>query len=110
MTRQPSEWTEGEMPAPGPQADEITSLLFLKIDAKADYFTTNKTLMESPEPVDVDIILDPFLWNVLPRSLVPTVGWVVVVAGLSFFVARYVVRLLQGIVRSDGQQAVKKRQ
>lgn len=112
MTRQPSEWTEGEMPAPGPgpQADEFTSLLFLRIDAKADYFTTNKTLMESPEPVDMDVILDPFLWNVLPRSLVPTVGWAVVVAGSSFFVARYVVRLLQGIVRSDSQQAVKKRQ
>ncbi|RKU44685.1 hypothetical protein DL546_005054 [Coniochaeta pulveracea] len=89
MTRQAPAWGEGELPEsrPGPKADEFTSLLFLKIDAKADYYTTNKTLMENPEPVDVDIILDPFLWNVLPRSLVPTVGWVVVVAGLSFFVA-----------------------
>lgn len=112
MTRQAPAWGEGELPEsrPGPKADEFTSLLFLKIDAKADYYTTNKTLMENPEPVDVDIILDPFLWNVLPRSLVPTVGWVVVVAGLSFFVARYVVGLLQGIVGSNERQAVKKRQ
>jgi hypothetical protein len=110
MTRQPSEWAEGDVPAPGPKADELTSLLFLRIDAKADYYTTNRTLMESPEPVDVDIILDPFLWNVLPRSLVPTVGWVVVVAGLSILVAKYALGLLQGIVRGDNQHAVKKRQ
>jgi hypothetical protein len=96
--------------APGPKADEFTSLLFLRVIAAADYFTTNETLMESPEPVDVDIILDPFLFNVLPRSLLPTVGYVIVVAGVSFFVAKYVVAFLQGIVKSDAGGETKKRQ
>jgi hypothetical protein len=95
---------------PGPKADEFTSLLFLRIIAQADYFTTNETLMETPEPVDVDIILDPFLFNALPRSLLPTVGYVVVVAGVSFFVAKYVVAFLQGILRGEAGGEAKKRQ
>jgi hypothetical protein len=31
------------------------SILFLRIQAAASYYTTNRTLMEHPEPVDVDI-------------------------------------------------------
>jgi hypothetical protein len=46
--------------------------------------------MARPEPVAVDLILDPFIWNVFPRSLVPTAGWVVVVGVVAFFVARWV--------------------
>jgi hypothetical protein len=31
------------------------SLLFLRIQAAASYYSTNRTLMDSPPPVDVDI-------------------------------------------------------
>jgi hypothetical protein len=31
------------------------SILFLRIQAAASYYSTNRTLMERPEPVDVDI-------------------------------------------------------
>jgi hypothetical protein len=31
------------------------SVLFLRIQAAASYYSTNRTLMEHPEPVDVDI-------------------------------------------------------
>jgi hypothetical protein len=31
------------------------SVLFLRIQAAASYYTTNRTLMEQPERVDVDI-------------------------------------------------------
>lgn len=68
--------------------------------------------MAHPLPVDVDLILDPFVGNVLPRSLVPTVGYVVVVAGVAYFVARVVVRFLNQVVGGgDGvRDGVKKMQ
>lgn len=56
------------------------SLLFLQIHSAADFFTTNQTLMNFPPDVDADIILDPFLLNVLPRSLGPTAVYLVVLA------------------------------
>ncbi|TKA74872.1 hypothetical protein B0A55_05040 [Friedmanniomyces simplex] len=56
------------------------SLLFLRVQAAADFFTTNKTLMSSPPAVDVDIILDPYLANAFPRSLLPTAIYIVALA------------------------------
>lgn len=73
-----------------PAVDREASILLLQILAAADYYTTNQTLMTKVPPVYVDIILDPFVFNVLPRSLVPTVGYIVVVALFSWFLARYV--------------------
>jgi len=75
-----------------------SSLLFLRILAAADYYTNNRTLMSKPPSVSVDIILDPFLLNVLPRSLLPTVCWIVVVAVVSVFMAKGVVGWLRRIV------------
>ncbi|KAJ5819892.1 hypothetical protein N7474_005483 [Penicillium riverlandense] len=72
---------------PAPTTD---SVLFLRVQAAADYFTTDEALMRDVPPVGVDLILDPFLLNVFPRSLVPTAGWIVVVAVLAVFVARWV--------------------
>lgn len=34
---------------------EAQSVLFLRIQAAASYYSTNRTLMDSPPPVDVDI-------------------------------------------------------
>ncbi|KAJ5280492.1 hypothetical protein N7478_005864 [Penicillium angulare] len=66
------------------------SVLFLRIRAAAEYFSHEKSLMETVPPVAVDLILDPFLWNVFPRSLVPTAWWVGVVALVAFLVARWI--------------------
>lgn len=60
--------------------------------------------MRNVEPVAVDLILDPFLWNVFPRSLVPTAGWIVVVAVVAVFVARWVGAEL-GRVVEDARRA-----
>lgn len=46
--------------------------------------------MKNVPPVSVDLILDPFLWNVFPRSLVPTAIWIVIVAVVAGFVAKWV--------------------
>lgn len=86
------------------------SILFLRIFAAAEYFTTNATLMAHPEPVLVDIILDPFLGNVLPRTLAPTVGYIVVVALASWILASKLVGpRLKGLFGDDGA-GVKKTQ
>ena len=63
------------------------SILFLRIQSGADYHTTNETLMRHPPPVDVDIILDPYLANVFPQSLVPTAGYITVLAAGSWFLS-----------------------
>lgn len=52
--------------------------------------------MRRPEPVLADVILDPFVLNVLPRTLLPTVGYVVLVAAASWVLAA---RLLMPWVR-----------
>jgi len=99
----------GQGSQPG-ETERHASALFLEILAVADYFTTNVTLMQHPQPVDVDIILDPFLFNVLPRSLLPTAGVVIVVAIVSFLVSQWVVIQLGHIVAVDGKVQRKKQQ
>lgn len=92
-------------------AEREASILFLRLSAAAEYFTTNRTLMQHPEPVLVDLILDPFLFNALPRSLVPTVAYIVLVAGIAWVVAtRAVVPSLMGLVPADADTDEKKTQ
>lgn len=86
---QPSAEQDGERHA---------SVLFLEILAAADYFSANKTLMSHVPPVFVDVILDPYVYNVLPRSLIPAIGYIVVVAVVSFFLARQIVAWVRGYV------------
>lgn len=78
-------------------ANTDVSVLFLQIEAAADYFTLNKTLMQHPPPVVVDIILDPFILNVLPRSLLPTGAYLLVVAVASWFVSGALWKFVSGL-------------
>jgi hypothetical protein len=81
-----------------------TSLLLLRILAAADYFSPNKTLMQNVPPVYVDITLDPYVLNVLPRSLIPTVGVLLLVAVVAWFLAsRVIVPWIKDVV-ADGRQ------
>ncbi|KAH6623027.1 hypothetical protein F5144DRAFT_632443 [Chaetomium tenue] len=106
--------------SPPPKGErEEASLLLLRIAAAADYFTTNASLMRDVPPVDVDIILDPFLFNAVPRSIVGTAGFIVAVAVVAFFVARWVTARIRGLVVVTGggggggggrEGVVKKRQ
>ncbi|KAL4929261.1 uncharacterized protein BDV17DRAFT_78541 [Aspergillus undulatus] len=76
------------------------SVLFLQISAAADYFSLDKTLMENVPPVVADVILDPFLGNVFPRSLVPTAGWIVVVSCFAIVIARWIAREFASVANS----------
>jgi hypothetical protein len=79
------------------------SLLFLRIQAAAEFYTTNKTLMSNPQPVLVDIsrlfvpytqirlteiVLDPFIVNLLPASLATTAAYITLLALLSIPLSR----------------------
>lgn len=60
------------------------SLLFLRVRAAADFYSTSRTLMQHPPPVGADVILDPYLANVVPRSLLPTGALICLVAGCAW--------------------------
>lgn len=75
-------------------APHPTSILFLQILAAADYFTLNKTLMETVPPVLVDVILDPYLMNVFPKSLLPTAGYLVILAVIAWFSSGWIYQVL----------------
>ncbi|KAF7167963.1 hypothetical protein CNMCM5623_001157 [Aspergillus felis] len=83
---------------PAPTSD---SVLFLRIRAAADYFSLDKALMENVPPVLADVILDPFLWNVFPRSLVPTAGYVCLVATVAVLLARWVMGAFGGMIEQE---------
>ncbi len=88
-------------PAPSGQkeGENLTSLRLLRVIASADYYTDKTELMRNPPPVLVDIILDPFLYNVLPRSLLPTGLYIVAIAIATGFVARWMVAYLKTITK-----------
>lgn len=81
--------------------DGASSTLFLQIYAAADYYTMNQTLMENVPHVLVDIILDPYIFNILPRSLVPTIAYVILLAVGSWYVSRYVIDWICKIAADD---------
>ncbi|ROW02575.1 hypothetical protein VPNG_07883 [Cytospora leucostoma] len=88
---------------PTTTGERQSSVLFLRIDAAASYISSDRALMEHPEPVVADIILDPFVYNVLPRTLVPTVGYVVFIAALSWILStRVVVPWVSGLMVGGG--------
>ncbi|CUS09982.1 unnamed protein product [Tuber aestivum] len=73
------------------------SVLYLDIQAKAGYYTHEKPRMESPDPVEVEIILDPFILNVLPESLLPTVVMIVLITLFAFWASGRVYNALRNI-------------
>lgn len=86
-----------------------SSVLLLRVLAAADYFSHHSSLMKDPPPVLVDLILDPHFYNVLPQSLVPTVGYIVVISIVSWFVARWVSDSLVSVAGSGDNDQAKKR-
>ena len=82
-----------------------STALFLKVSAAADFFSSNKTLMREPPPVLVDLILDPYLLNLLPQSLVPTVAYIVVIAIISWVLSRHIFTWLSEITLHDKAHA-----
>lgn len=83
-------------------SDLVQSVLFLRVQAAAAYYSANRTLMDHPLPVDVDIILDPFLLNIFPQSLGPVAVYITVVAVGAWFLSDYIYRLLLANAAATG--------
>lgn len=81
--------------------EKVSSMLLLQIYSAADYYTMNQTLMNQVPPVFVDIILDPYIFNIVPRSLVPTAGYIVVLAIGSWFLSKFISSQLHGIAQTN---------
>ena len=83
------------------------SVLLLRVRAAADYFTDDKALMANPPPVLVDLILDQYLFNAIPRTLLPTIVYLLVVAAIAWFIARRIASALRSIAGTDDDQSKK---
>jgi hypothetical protein len=93
-----------------PSAAPRLSVLFLQVFAAADYYTLNQRLMENVPPVLADIILDPYIFNVFPKSLLPTAGYILAVAIASWFLSGYIWQLIWKLVNSAGEDQGEKRE
>ncbi len=86
----------------------LTSMIFLSIDAAADYHSSNKRLMIAPPDVKVDIILDPHLLGLLPRSLLPTAVYIVCVAVFAYYASGYIYAWIRGPVKAKNNEKKSK--
>jgi hypothetical protein len=73
------------------------SFLLLRISAHADFHTTNTTLSRDGLLVLTDIILDPYLLNLLPRTLLPTSIYIILLAALAWPIAGVAWKYLQTV-------------
>ncbi|KAF6821649.1 hypothetical protein CSOJ01_00152 [Colletotrichum sojae] len=110
FARQPDVDTNHPLSTPLPGGHEYeASLLFLRISAAADYFTDNATLMAHVENVSVDVILDPFLLNALPSSLLPTIFYALAVAVLACSLSRVILAGIQTVLAAEGKLETQKK-
>jgi hypothetical protein len=110
MSRQnllPDDLITSSIPRSG---EREASVLLLQILSAADYFTHNETLMSTVPAVDVDIILDPFLLNVLPRSLLPTAGYIISIAVIAYGLSSRVLAWIQRLSNTTEDSQEKKQQ
>lgn len=92
-------------PPSASSAETKPSVLFLRVFAAADYYTLDQSLMENVPPVLVDIILDPYIFNVFPTSLLPTAGYILVVALASWFLSEHVWQIMRKLAAPSEDDA-----
>jgi hypothetical protein len=91
----------GYLPESNSAAPE--SLLLLRIQSAASFYSSNRTLMSNPPLVDVDIILDPFILNVLPQSLGLPALYIAIVAIGAWILSGVVYRWLLSIAQDSSK-------
>ena len=85
-----------------------SSILLLQIYAAADFYTLNKTIMENPPAVFIDIILDPYLFNIFPQSLLPTAIYIIILAIGGWYLAKHISTLIHSVAKLDKDAEKKK--
>lgn len=104
--RRASRHEEPATPRKPPSADEgepKASALLVLIRAAADYFVDDVELMRSPPPVLVDLVLDPFVFNLANQSLMPTVGYLVIVGTVTWCASRWLASRLQSVAAGSAE-------
>jgi hypothetical protein len=91
--------SQSRVPLPLHRTDKRENALLLRIQAAADFFTTDKSRMRNPPPVDVDIILDPYLANIFPKSLIATAGYIICLTIGSWYISGTIWTRVQSITR-----------
>ncbi|KAL9059234.1 MAG: hypothetical protein Q9162_001271 [Coniocarpon cinnabarinum] len=109
-----------------PSIEGEKSLLFYRIQAVADFFTLDQEYMQNPPPVLVDLsgsykdrreaeadylankfaVLDPYLLNICPKSLLPTAIYIGCIAVVSYFVSGWAWRVIERTAERAKHQAV----
>ncbi|CCU82443.1 unnamed protein product [Blumeria hordei] len=77
------------------------STVLLQLDAAADYYTWNKELMQEVPHVRVDIIVDPYIFNIFPQSLLLTMVYISLLFVGSCIFSTIVVGMLESISRQS---------
>ncbi|UNI20228.1 hypothetical protein JDV02_006333 [Purpureocillium takamizusanense] len=111
-SRQPGNKSDAQEPAPHKASSNKSgarkaSVLLVHIRAAADYFVDDVELMKNPPPVLVDLVLDPFVFNLANQSLMPTVGYLIVVGVVTWFASRWIASRLQSVAGSSEDQTLK---
>ncbi|KAL7273275.1 hypothetical protein RUND412_003882 [Rhizina undulata] len=86
----------------------VRSFLYLHVRAKTSYYSYKKKRMDNPEPVEVEIILDPYLFNVAPESLIPVGGVILVTALLALPGSAFIYKLLRNIASAEEAKKYRK--
>jgi hypothetical protein len=63
------------------------------VDAAADYYSLDDGLMATVPPVAVDIILDRYILNIFPQSLLSTGLYLILVAVGAWFLSGWISRV-----------------
>lgn len=72
---------------------------YVRMLALTDYVSDDKKRMEKPDDVEVELILDRYLFGVAPESLKKIGVWVVVVAGFSWWFGGKIAEILKGVAK-----------
>lgn len=100
----------------------------MRLSAKADYFSKDPTLAKNGLLVDIDIsgfrladhigksysdclraVLDPYILNVVPQSLVPTATYIILLAVFSWFLSNWTWSWLNSIAGEESERSKVKR-
>ena len=64
--------------------------------------------MSDAPPVLVDVILDPYLLNIFPKSLIPTAAYLVVLAVGAWFLSSMIWNILVQVADADSSKPRKR--
>jgi len=75
----------GESLSQFPESESLEPRWYLRILSSASYYTMDEKRMRHPDSVPVELVLDPYILNLLPQSLLHIAGVVVSVVFIAWW-------------------------